>query len=363
MIEDDDNPPLNLKGASVVFAELPWIYFEGDGGPVVARYGDPELSAPHYDLEATRESLHIDTVPEASWGNPRTLSPAEPTAMTPPMPTGGAPMDRTAFRYLRSIPAGEAGLIAVPLDAATLAHSAGPSKRFADVRVMDSDGRQVPYILERRDEPLVIGVSLESREAPAHTVNAQTSGLTSYYRLRLPFSKLPTPRLVLTTTLRVFERNVTVAVEQPADERHRDAWLQPITSSRWTHTDRDTPPPSLTLQMPATDATDLLVTLAEGDNSRLPIASAQLLLPAYRLRLFRENGAALRMAYGRTDIGPPAYDFALLAPQVLGVAAREVVAGLLSPALFWSVLVVAAVVLVALLARLLKREPPASPAA
>ena len=52
-----------------------------------------------------------------------------------------------------------------------------------------------------------------------------------------------------------------------------------------------------------------------------------MLLPAYRLRFFREQGAALRLAYGRTDLAPPRYDLALLAPQLLGVAVTEIAAG------------------------------------
>ena len=80
------------------------------------------------------------------------------------------------------------------------------------------------------------------------------------------------------------------------------------------------------------------------------------------------------MVYGRGDIEPPRYDLALLAPQVLGVAAREVnpaaeeagpalqpnkaVVALLSPRLFWGVLVLCVVALLGLLTRLLKHEPP-----
>ena len=374
-IEDGDNPPLNLKSVSAVFAELPWIYFEGDGGALVARYGDPALTAPHYDLEATRLSIHIENVPEATWGEARSLTPSEPAPAAAAMPIGGAPIDPAMFGYTRAIPPGNAGLIAVPLDAAAMAHSAGPGGRFADVRVTDANKQQVPYVLERRDEPLVLEMSIESREAPRGRGNAAGSGLTSYYHVRLPFAGLPSPRLVLATTPRVFDRNVGVAIERPADERHRDTWVEPIVSARWTHADRDTPAPALTLQLPTTDVTDLLLTIGEGDNTALPIASAQLLLPSYRIRLFRNGGVMLRMAYGHKDSAPPAYDLALLAPQLLGVPAREVtlaaeesgpslqtstaVAVLLSPRLFWGVLIVAVVALLVLLARLLKREPPA----
>jgi len=92
---------------------------------------------------------------------------------------------------------------------------------------------------------------------------------------------------------------------------------------------------------------ELLVIISEGDNTPLPLVSARVLLPAYRLRLFRERGAALRLAYGRDDLSSPQYDLALLAPQLLGVAAAEVTLDpeqaqtptgaveLLSPRAFW----------------------------
>jgi len=86
----------------------------------------------------------------------------------------------------------------------------------------------------------------------------------------------------------------------------------------------------------------------------------------------------LRMAYGRSDLGLPSYDLAILAPQVLGVSAREVkpaaeeagpaahtdliASALISPRVFWSVLVVAVIALVVLLMRLLKQEPPSAAA-
>jgi hypothetical protein len=57
VIDDGDNPPLQLTGVTVVFAELPWIYFEAPGGVIAARYGDPRLAAPRYDLEAVRNSV------------------------------------------------------------------------------------------------------------------------------------------------------------------------------------------------------------------------------------------------------------------------------------------------------------------
>jgi hypothetical protein len=94
----------------------------------------------------------------------------------------------------------------------------------------------------------------------------------------------------------------------------------------------------------------------------------RLLLPSYQLRLFRERNAELRLAYGRTDLTRPEYDLALLAPQLLGAAAIEVVPGaeqlagpsastvIMSPALFWGVLGVAVLVLLTLVVRLVRKS-------
>ena len=105
----------------------------------------------------------------------------------------------------------------------------------------------------------------------------------------------------------------------------------------------------------------------------MPIVSARVLLPAYRLRLYRGRGASLRLAYGRSDLAAPRYDLALLAPQVMGVTATEITPGgeqdavaasaaaQLSPMLFWAVLTVAVVVLLGLIVRLVRKEERPAP--
>lgn len=365
---DGDNPPLAIAAVTARFAELPWIYFEHGGGPLVARWGDRRLHAPRYDLEAVRPSLNIDGVKDATWGEVRRLTPATTVSAPTPLPNAGAAIETDRFRYTRAIPPGELGLIAVSLDPAVLAHSTGVRTFFADVRIVDASGRQIPYLVEQRDEPLSVELRLEPRTAPA-TERAAGSRSRSYYRVRLPYAHLPPWTLVLATNATVFERQLTLAAERPADAAHRDDWHQVIASGHWIHTDREKPAAPLSLHASTADATDLLLTVDEGDNSPLPIASARLLLPSYRLRLFRDPGASLRLLYGREDIGPPSYDLALLSASVLGVPAREVVpadeqpvAGAASTVLlgsrrlFWSVLGVAVLAMLAVLVRLIRRE-------
>jgi len=192
----------------------------------------------------------------------------------------------------------------------------------------------------------------------------------SVYRVTLPVAGLPTARLVLTTTARVFERAVSVAQEREADaERRREPGIDMVATAQWIHADQDKPALPLTLSVPSVRRTELLVIVDDGDNAPLPIASARILLPSYRLRLFRGAGAHLRVAYGRADLARPQYDLALLAPQVLGAPAADVAleaeraaaaspttAAFVSPRLFWGALAIAVVALLALIARLLKKE-------
>ena len=71
VVDDGDNPPLDLRAITAEFAELPWIYFEAPEGALAARYGNPSLPAPKYDLEAARPAVRIETATDAAWGVPR----------------------------------------------------------------------------------------------------------------------------------------------------------------------------------------------------------------------------------------------------------------------------------------------------
>ena len=364
VIDDGNNPPLELRGATARFAELPWIYFESKG-TVVARYGNSTLPPPRYDLEAVRPSLRIDQVPEARWGEPRTRTDGD-TGQTPEagLPTVGAAIDATRFKYVRDIGSGEPGMVALRLDEAALAHSRGIVSRFGDVRVIGEDGRQVPYLIERSSEPLSVDVTLERLDPAPPSLRARPN--ETVYGIAWPHERLSDARLVLTTNTRVFRRRVSIAAERRPDRQRRDPWIETLASAEWVNASQERAAPALTLALPDTEARQLLVTVDEGDNSVLPLASGRLLFPQYRLRFFRGPQAALRLAYGQPELTAPSYDLALLAPRLLGVSAMEVAAGAergesgappaspLSPNVFWAVVTGAVLVLVFLIVRLVR---------
>ena len=366
VVDDGDNPRLALQGVTAILAELPWIYFETAGGPITARYGDPRLAAPRYDLEAARNAVPL-AVSSAAWRSdpPRTLA---TIAEGLPMPPTGSALTVEGYEFVRDIAPGPSGLISIPLDAAAVAHSATTLRRLNDIRVIDRAGLQIPYLIERRDGPLVVDVAVERRDLPTGLRPGVTNATT--YVVKVPYNKLPDARLVLTTRARVFKRTVMLGSTSTATERQPERFFTYATLP-WVHADDAVAAPSLAFNLPESIDRELLLVVEEGDNQPLPIEKAALLLPSYALRLFRPANQPLRLLYGKDGVDPPRYDLQLLAPQLMGRRAEEapigveqrfaaataaIVTEVVSPTVFWVALSLAVLVLITMVAKLMRRE-------
>jgi len=298
---------------------------------------------------------------------------AAPGAQTPEDPPRGARLDVTGFTYQREIPPGEAGLVRLTLDAAVLAHSQGPLRTFADVRIVDDDNLQIPYLLERGAERLSIDLQLRGATPAARVLQERGGGARSFYALTLPYEELPGPVVALETSARIFHRSVQVGAERQPDRRSREVTFDMFTQAVWQYSNEAAPAPALELALPRDDARELLVIVDEGDNQPLPITRARLRLPGWQVR-FQRPGGRLRLLYGKNDIAEPHYDVAVLAPSAMSGEAREVSAAaeqvpevpaaVMSPRVFWVGLAVAALLLLAVLVRLITSgtaPPPSSP--
>lgn len=364
VIHDGDDPPLKITSVRLELAQLPWIYVETKGAGISARYGNRTSQAPAYDLEAARARIDIRTVRTGTWEAPRdaaTVAQPATAALT------GAPIETAPFRYSRTIRPGRGELVALALDAAALAHSRGPSGRFEDVRIVDAESRQIPYLVERREEPMPLVLTIEPATPRAPELNP-SAPRRSVYRLQLPILPLPEGTLVLTSSAHPFQRTVSVGVEHPPGRQRREHSFETIASGVWRSANGDAAAEELTLRVRGIDAPELLLVVDEGDNSPLPITHARFLLPSYRLRFFRPAGAGLRLLYGRSDLRAPQYDLTLLAPAAMGEEAREIVAAgetiaappsgaaaFVSPRIFWGLLGISVFVLVGLVVRLVKQ--------
>lgn len=351
VVDDGDNPPLDLEAIELELPPLPWIYFEAPSAePLIAVWGHRSLEAPEYDLAARRESLDLDRVPVASWG-PASESDAGVEARPQPVTFAGAAVERSQFRWMKPVPMSEPGLTSLLIDEDVQAHS----RDLADVRIVGNDDRQVPYLVERRDEPMEIPLRLGPR-------TDEDDGWSGY-TIELPWPTTPPgTKLVVRTDERVFDRNVRIVTA--GDGSRLDG--RTLDETRWAGTvpEREAPPLVLQPYLHGSDVIRLLID--EGDNAPLELSSASLLIPSVRFRFIR--GAEhddLQLLYGAPSLRKPRYDIGLIAPRLFGepaneiepgeeVALREDASAASALRWLWIVIVVAAVALLLVIARLLK---------
>jgi hypothetical protein len=290
-------------------------------------------------------------------------------AQAPPPTTGGASIDRTSFAHQRRIPPGATGVSILRLDLGALANSG-----LADIRLATADGFQVPYVLEADDEPLRVPLApLAAVDEPqvASRLSQRQGRSRSVYEIVFPVAGMPPCDLVLETTARVFEREVSLLVKdgrrrgRGAGEWETAAWAS------WRHADPDAPPAPLVLRLPHLpvpgSARGRLV-VDEGDNQALPITTLTIELRTYRLRFMRESPDQMWLVYGKAGLTAPQYDLALLDARLRSSEAHEVTAEAERPAsgpevdgraraVFWGMLIAAVLALLAIVARLLMAQP------
>ncbi len=321
VVDDDNNPPLNLTSVTMEFVPLPWIYFESRGGEqLTARYGDARLALPGYDLEAMRPYVGKADVKTARWGEARDSRASEAASQSELQPPAGAPVDSKGFRFSRPIPPSPAGLTALLLDAAVLAHT---QPNLSDLRIANDSGLQVQYLLERCEGVLSLDLGAPAAaKTDARPEKNPPPGVRSRYTLTLPFETLPESKLVLTTSERVFDRTVSLQVTHPQRDQRSEPSVETITETRWRHTDPETVAPPLNIDLRSLGVKTLTLVVDEGDNRPLPLSGARLDLPLYRMRFFYPANAKLTLLYGQA-LAAPRYDLELLAPRLVGVSSRE----------------------------------------
>ena len=381
-IDDGDSPPLARPRVTLSGMERRALV-PATAAPLTLYYGNAATRRPVYDIEALRTRLSlVERYPQATLGpetaNPR-YAPLAPMAF---LASRGAVADTSRWTLSRQlkITGGDDvyTLTLAPRDLAYLRPDLG------DIRLVDGERRQVPYVLEPRAAAARVALTV----APA--TPRQGAARTSAWQLTVAAdppdvangSALPLAALDLFFTDGFYTRP---AVLLTPDRRspHGQRVLEETTLRASRRVAGGTPEPQ-TFALDDLRSATLGLEVGDGDNAPLTLTRAEAVVWVPRLT-FKAAAGDYRLLFGNPDAAPPTYDLADLRQDVLAYSAipidatalqpptpnadytrgaRDVLAGLERGPLLWTALGVSIVALLWLTTRILKAPPsPPSPPA
>jgi hypothetical protein len=345
-IEIDRSGGVPLHGVTAeVVAETRLLRFhvrQGSAPELV--YGSRASAAPAYDLTAA-----LRTGP-ASFTKAR-LGPVSDTggeAPALPAVARGASIEAKGFKTEQPIVLPAKG----PVAYFDLDRGAGPLR---DVRIVDQNGAQVPYIVET--EPRRTRIQLAFRVERA-------AGVTSLHidGIEQDEGHLEAIELEIAAP-EYFERDVLV-FEQLFDPRGKTHSRQ-IGSAHFVKA-ADRPPRPFRLAIAETRGPQLTVQIADRDNLPLAVTSLSAERSRRRVNFVFNPGDELRLLSGNDAAAAPQYDLTLVAAKVLSSPAeaaalgpsRPIVAARKpTPGWFWLFVLAAALILLFALGRTLSQNP------
>jgi hypothetical protein len=202
----------------------------------------------------------------------------------------GAAINLAKWGFARAV-LGE-GWVRIPLDRAVLAHAA---VGLADLRLVDADGRQVPYVLRRSGGEADWEDLRFSREE---------KGAVSHIRVELGDEAAPVATLRLSTGRDLFTRDVSVL-------RDRGTVTETLRRVSWAAADQGG---TVALRIDEVVGKTLLIRIDNGDNPPLPVTAVAVTSPLWELRAKVPPGT--RLVYGARGQSSPWYDLSLLQDEL-----------------------------------------------
>lgn len=305
-IEDGDSP--GLADLTVTAAlRVPALLFDA-GRASVVRWGGHRARAPHYDLMST----DVASLVRGRALVTARLGPIEPNPDHDDTPAlsfamrAGQPVElaRYTHRATLTVPESRDGLsrFAVPADVWAAAR-----EDLGDLRVLDAEGRQWPYLFT----PASGSEELEaSVEAPAPR---EDDARHTIHHVRLP------ARAVSPTTVRVELAPQLVA--RSVSARGRNERGEEIELGVGSFLSNEDAPARLELSLFGERISELWLDVDNGDETPLPIERVTLVQPAHELQLAAPAGE-YRLVVGDLDATAPTYDLGS-AWELLGVLEAE----------------------------------------
>jgi len=378
-IEDGDSPPLEDLRFQAVIRE-PALVFElpADGQGAASgtlRFGGGRVRRAHYDLDAFAarggetgaQAEAAAKLAEGAWLPLATLGPVRANPGFDRSPAlafamhAGAALDARVFSHRRSLaiapsPEGLSRLSLAPEDAALLRAD------LADLRIVDDDGRQWPYLSSARERSTAVPLGI----APGKSERRRSS-----YRLALPATPLRVERVLLRSQVPYFDR----AFELVAQDEHG----QERTVAQGRLVKQALRPRAAEIALAGAPVHALELRVDDGDDAPLAFseATADVLLP--ELFLVAPQGR-YEMLLGNPDVPAPRYEIERVRDVVLAADSNAATPGALEPnpdfslrarlggedgpsgllrtSLVWGALIVAVAVLGLLSLRVMRQSPP-----
>lgn len=401
-IDASQGPPLaDLKiSVSGVGARLLFPLLPGDRD-FVLYYAAPTVRAPLYDLETLRSDVTRLEVTRAELGSEQ-QNPAY--RVVPPLSfvrAAGAPVDVSVFRLQRPLQLtgdGKPDIYAANLAAEDLA-ALSPS--LGDLRIVDPEDQQIPYVLDRSgsEARLLLTVTSSTTSGAERGRAAGLASLFLSYGSGSGSLALPYEAVDFEFAEAFFSRPARLLAIPPAglgavqaQGGERLLWSgtlshKPDEGSGENGDGREAAPTSphvlrVAFQLPSELArvATLRLEIDNGDNPALTLRQASGLVTLPRLAAKLDGSTSYRLLFSAIAVDPPRYDIETLRRELFDYAAvragfgpvganpqyRTRAADLLQDAsstratmILWTVLVVAMLALIGLTLRLL-RTPPES---
>ncbi len=215
----------------------------------------------------------------------------------------GSLLNMARFHWERALTA-PAGWARVIFDNHVLA-----AARFdmADVRIVDKEGRQIPFVLQRT-----------GREIPWKTGEVDRNERDGVTELRLSLGEInaPVETVTLHTARNMFVRTVTIL-------RDRGAITEPVRRVTWAGGEQGN---TVAIAVNQHLGKALLVTIDNGDNPPLPVDDVTVTAPEWELRV-RLPAEGARLVYGAASENAPTYDLSQLRGDVFDGPVNEAVLG------------------------------------
>lgn len=379
-IDDGDSGPLEGLTVAAVIRQPVLVVSLASAGDRPAgrlRFGGGRAHAPRYDLTGLLPPPGTPLTGERALAAARLYDPSQMSGArlgearanpaydgTPALAFAmrpGAAIDPRAWTHRRTIavyPSPD-GLTRLRLGAADLAR-ARPD--LADVRVVDAESRQWPYLV--------------GREAAHTSVDLEVAGPTrrrgaSVYGLQLPVTPVAVTMLTLESDVPFFDRAASVIGRRP------DGTEATLAAGRLVKRDEDRGSVTLTLRSERVESLEL--TIEDGSDAPLAFRIVRADMLERDLYLAAPAGE-YALLVGNADAKAPSYELervrdvilavssgtaepaVLIANPVYSVRARlaseERLEGTLSGVVLWGVLIGAVVVLTVVTLRLAWREEP-----